>query len=130
MGNCKKRTVHGIACSSAIQFWTMGGIPSNHRPGADPGLVVGGAPTPLWGAPIQYIYTFSEKPHEIKEILVGRWGGGAPGVLTPKSATADRGYLHPVFAEGGVPHPVLDRIYPVQEWMGVPPPPSGPMDLL
>ena len=54
--------------------------------GADPGLVVGGGANSLGrGAPTQYIYTFSEKPHEIKEILVRR--GEAPGA-PPKSATA------------------------------------------
>ena len=42
---------------------------------ADPGLVVGGA-SPL-GAPTQYIYTFSEILHEIKEIWVR---GGGVGV--------------------------------------------------
>ena len=40
--------------------------------GADPGLFVGGSANSLGGGgtPTQYIYTFSEKPHEIKEILV------------------------------------------------------------
>ena len=46
---------------------------SGYFTGADPGLVVGGGTNPLGeGAPTQYIYTFSEKPHEIKEILVRR----------------------------------------------------------
>ena len=49
----------------------MGGIS-----GADPGLVVGEGANPFGGgAPTQYIYTFSEKPHEIKEILGHGWGG-------------------------------------------------------
>ena len=46
--------------------------------GADQGLVVGRGANPFEGAPTQYIYTFSEKPHEFKEILVRR-GGRAPG---------------------------------------------------
>ena len=52
--------------------------------GADPGLVVGGGTNPL-GALTQYIYTFSEKPHEFKEILVHR--GPCDGSIPPKSAT-------------------------------------------
>ena len=43
--------------------------------GTDPGLVIEGGHQPLVeGTPTQYIYTFSEKPHEIKEILVRRGG--------------------------------------------------------
>ena len=40
---------------------------------------MGGDANPSDGAPTQYIYTFSGKPHEIIEILVR--GGGAPGAL-------------------------------------------------
>ena len=46
--------------------------------GADSGLVERGSANPF-GAPIQCIYTFSEKLHEIKEILIrGRGGAEAP----------------------------------------------------
>ena len=54
-------------------------------PGADLGLVVGGGAKPLRGALTQYIYTFSEKRHEIKEIFVR--GGGAGSA--PKSPSGD-----------------------------------------
>ena len=47
---------------------------------ADPGLVAGGGANSLRG-PTQYIYTFSEQPHEIKELLVRR--GGLPGAPPP-----------------------------------------------
>ena len=45
---------------------------------------VGWGANPL-GAPTQYIYTFSEKPHKIKEISVRR--GARAGSTLPKSAT-------------------------------------------
>ena len=44
--------------------------------GADPELLLGGGANPQRGAPTQYFNTFSEKPCEIKEILVRK--GGAP----------------------------------------------------
>ena len=49
--------------------------------GADPGPVVGGgANLSKRGANLIYFICFSEKPHEIKEILVCRGEGGrAPG---------------------------------------------------
>ena len=53
--------------------------------GANPALVVGGGAKSLDGAPTQYIYRFSEKPHEIKEILVHR-GTRAGSAPPPKSA--------------------------------------------
>ena len=55
--------------------------------GADPELLLGGGANPWrvgeWALP-NILVIFSEKPYEIKEILVSR--GGAPGV-PPKSAT-------------------------------------------
>ena len=46
--------------------------------GADPALLLGGGVNP-WGGRLPNISViFSEKPYEIKEILVRR-GGGAPG---------------------------------------------------
>ena len=57
-----------------ITFWAK----MTYFAGAEPGLVIGGGTHPLgWGVPTQYIYTFSEKPHEIKEMLVRR-GGRTP----------------------------------------------------
>ena len=53
------------------------------RPGADPGLVVGEGANPLGGGadPI-YLY-ISEKPHEIKEILVRGGGSRERSPLNP-----------------------------------------------
>ena len=47
-------------------------------------------------APTQYIDTFSEKPHEIKEILVRVWGGALNPPLIDASMFADK------VGEGGV----------------------------
>ena len=44
-----------------------------------------GAPTLKWGRRPNIFYTFSEKPHEMKEFLV-HWGG-APGAPPLRSAT-------------------------------------------
>ena len=54
--------------------------------GADPELLLGGGANPYGGRLPIILVVFSEKPYEIKEILVRRRGacaGGAP----PKSAT-------------------------------------------
>ena len=53
--------------------------------GADPELPPGGGTNPYKGRLPNILITFSEKPHEIKEILVCR---GARRVCPPKSTTA------------------------------------------
>ena len=54
--------------------------------GTDPGLVLGGGANPWVGAPTKYIYTFSEKSLETKEILV-HGAEGACLECPPKSVT-------------------------------------------
>ena len=54
--------------------------------GADPGFPVGGGADPRGGRQHMIFVKFSEKLHEIENIL-GR-GGGARRVRPPKSATA------------------------------------------
>ena len=65
-----------------IGFQYRGGSRTSPKKGANP-----------WGGRLPNILViFSEKPYEIKEILV-RWGGGAPGA-PPKSATTVESFLH------------------------------------
>ena len=48
--------------------------------GVDPELLLGGGANPWGGRLPNILIIFSEKPYEIKEILVRREGGRAPGV--------------------------------------------------
>ena len=61
-----------------------------YRTGADPELLRGG--TNPWGRLPNILIIFSEKPYEIKEILV-RGGGRAGCAPPPKSATVEASVL-------------------------------------
>ena len=61
-------------------------------PGANPELLVGGGANPWGGRLPNILIIFTEKPHEIKEILVRGRGGAGGGPRPPKSTTGLLGF--------------------------------------